>query len=125
MSFCGLIKGISPKMCIQCVRVKINKRSFEPFCVWILTTNEFLFIKKTQFTTSGSKQLYSLFFVFNAVRFLVHIGALQNKSCCFRSAEAYEEYDFFGSQNKLHVNDVLSECDEHNNGILSCQTQAV
>ena len=24
-------------MCILCVRVKINKRSFEPFCVWILT----------------------------------------------------------------------------------------
>ena len=23
-------------MCILCVRVKINKRSFEPFCVWIL-----------------------------------------------------------------------------------------
>ena len=28
MSFCGLIKGISPKMSILCVRVKINKRSF-------------------------------------------------------------------------------------------------
>ena len=36
MSFCGLIKGISQKMCILCVRVKIDKRSFEPFCVWIL-----------------------------------------------------------------------------------------
>ena len=36
MSFCGLIKWISPKMCILCVRVKINKRSFEPFYVWIL-----------------------------------------------------------------------------------------
>ena len=22
-------------MCILCVRVKLNKRSFEPFCVWI------------------------------------------------------------------------------------------
>ena len=32
---CGLIKGISPKVCILCVRVKINKRSFEPFCVWM------------------------------------------------------------------------------------------
>ena len=21
--------------CLLCVRVKINKRSFEPFCVWI------------------------------------------------------------------------------------------
>ena len=31
-----IIKGISPKMCILCVRVKINKRLFEPFCVWIL-----------------------------------------------------------------------------------------
>ena len=31
--FCGLIKGIPPKMCILCVPVKINKRSFEPFCV--------------------------------------------------------------------------------------------
>ena len=36
MSFCGFIKEISPKICILCVRVKINKRSFEPFCVWIL-----------------------------------------------------------------------------------------
>ena len=36
MSFCGLIKRISPKICIPCVRVKINKRSFEPFCVWIV-----------------------------------------------------------------------------------------
>ena len=36
MSFCGLAKGISPKMCILCVRIKINKRSFEIFCVWIL-----------------------------------------------------------------------------------------
>ena len=36
MSFCGLIKGISPKICILCVCVKINKRSFEPFCVWML-----------------------------------------------------------------------------------------
>ena len=34
-SYCGLIKRISPKICILCVRVKINKRSFEPFCVWI------------------------------------------------------------------------------------------
>ena len=32
----GMIKGISPKICILCVRVKINKRSFEPFRVWIL-----------------------------------------------------------------------------------------
>ena len=32
------ISGISLKMCIlcQCVRVKINKRLFEPSCVWIL-----------------------------------------------------------------------------------------
>ena len=36
MSFCGLTKGISPKICILCVRVIISKRSFEPFCVWIL-----------------------------------------------------------------------------------------
>ena len=35
MLFCGLITGISPKMCILCVRVKISKCSFEPFCVWI------------------------------------------------------------------------------------------
>ena len=28
-------KGIYPKICILCVRVKINKRSFEPFCVWL------------------------------------------------------------------------------------------
>ena len=31
--FCGLIKVIPPKMCIMCIHVKINKRSFEPFCV--------------------------------------------------------------------------------------------
>ena len=31
MSFCGLIKGISPKISILCVRVKINKCSFELF----------------------------------------------------------------------------------------------
>ena len=31
-----LSKGISKKTGILCVRVKINKRSFEPFCVWIL-----------------------------------------------------------------------------------------
>ena len=36
MSFCGLINGMSPKSCILCVRVKINKRSFEPFCFLIL-----------------------------------------------------------------------------------------
>ena len=36
VSFYGLIKGISPKMYTPCVRVKINKCSFEPFCVWIL-----------------------------------------------------------------------------------------
>ena len=40
MSFCGLIKGMYPISCILCVRVKINKRSFEPFCVWIATDGE-------------------------------------------------------------------------------------
>ena len=35
VSFCGLIKGISPKNCILCVHVKINKHLFEPFCVLI------------------------------------------------------------------------------------------
>jgi len=35
VSFCGLTKWISPKICILCVSVKINKRSFESFCVWI------------------------------------------------------------------------------------------
>ena len=29
-----MIKGISTKICILCVCVEINKRSFEPFCVW-------------------------------------------------------------------------------------------
>ena len=28
-------KGISPKICLLCVRVMIDKRSFAPFCVWI------------------------------------------------------------------------------------------
>ena len=36
LSFCGLTKGISPKICILYVRVKINKSSFEPFCDRIL-----------------------------------------------------------------------------------------
>ena len=36
MSFCGLTKGISSNMC---VRVKIDKLSFEPFCLWILFQN--------------------------------------------------------------------------------------
>ena len=31
VSFCGLIKGISPKFCLLCVRVKINKRSLDLF----------------------------------------------------------------------------------------------
>ena len=39
MSFCGLINGISLKICILCVRVKIPQRSFEPFCVWFLFQN--------------------------------------------------------------------------------------
>ena len=31
VSFCSLTKGISPKICILRVHVKINKPSFEPF----------------------------------------------------------------------------------------------
>ena len=31
------IVGISPNSCIRCVRVKINKHSFEPFCILTLT----------------------------------------------------------------------------------------
>ena len=27
-------------MYILCVRVKINKRSFEPFCVWMMDTEQ-------------------------------------------------------------------------------------
>ena len=30
-----MTEGISLKMCILCVCVKINKHLFEPFCVWI------------------------------------------------------------------------------------------
>ena len=37
-----LIKGISPNICLLCVRVKINKRSFEPFCVWIFNFHVFI-----------------------------------------------------------------------------------
>ena len=33
VSFCGLTKGLSPKICLLGVCVIINKRSFEPFCV--------------------------------------------------------------------------------------------
>ena len=29
---------------LKCVRVQINKRSFEPFCVWILCVIEFVFL---------------------------------------------------------------------------------
>ena len=49
MSFCGLIKGISPKIYILCARVKINKHSFKPFCVWILFQ---IFICTTNNSTS-------------------------------------------------------------------------
>ena len=35
MGFCGLTKGIPQKISILCVRVIINKRCFEPFCVCI------------------------------------------------------------------------------------------
>ena len=38
MSFCGFIKEISPKMCVLCVRVQINKRSFELFVFGSLFT---------------------------------------------------------------------------------------
>ena len=43
MSFCGLIKGISLKICILHVHVivKINKRLFETFCVWIFFFDAF------------------------------------------------------------------------------------
>ena len=102
MSFCGLIKGIFPKICILCVRVKINKRSFELFCVWILTGNEFLFIKRHNLRRQEASSYVFLFFVFNAVKFLVHISTLQNKSCCFGSAEAYEEYDCFSEAKKSY-----------------------
>ena len=36
VSFCGLMKGISPNICMLYVRAKINKCSFEPFSVWFL-----------------------------------------------------------------------------------------
>ena len=36
VSFSGFIKEISPRICILCVRVKINKHSCEHFCVSIL-----------------------------------------------------------------------------------------
>jgi len=39
VSFCGLIKAISTKLCVLCVRIKINNRSFEPFCVRIVMTS--------------------------------------------------------------------------------------
>ena len=40
VSFCGLIKEISQNICILCVRVKINKRSFGPVCAWIETDRQ-------------------------------------------------------------------------------------
>ena len=36
LSSCGSTKGISPKTGTLCVRGRIDKRLFEPFCVWIL-----------------------------------------------------------------------------------------
>ena len=43
--FCGLIKGISPEIYVLCVRVKINKRSLKPFCVWKLLVQDVQEIK--------------------------------------------------------------------------------
>ena len=40
------MKGISPKMCILCVRVKINKRSFEAFCVSNIRQNRVTFVHR-------------------------------------------------------------------------------
>ena len=40
--FCGLMKGISLKICILCVRVILNKHSCEPFWVWILIYDNLL-----------------------------------------------------------------------------------
>ena len=60
MSFCGLIKGISPKICILCVRVKINKRSFEPFCVWILSPE---LVYKTHIHRDRPEDLFGASFV--------------------------------------------------------------
>ena len=37
-----LTKGISPDICLLCVCVKINKRSFEPVCVWIFNFHVFI-----------------------------------------------------------------------------------
>ena len=39
-----LTKGISQKICILCVGVKINKCSFESFCVWIFFSFLYIFI---------------------------------------------------------------------------------
>ena len=50
MSFCGLMKGISLKIYILCV--KINKHSFESFCVWIWLRKTKL-VKWRQFSCSG------------------------------------------------------------------------
>ena len=61
VSFCGLIKGISPNICILCVRVKINKRSFKPFCVWI-TSGSFsvsVFVFLNDVSVSGDVALGS------------------------------------------------------------------
>ena len=42
VSYCGLTQGISPEICILCVRVIINKRSFEPFsCVCVFGSTFF------------------------------------------------------------------------------------
>ena len=44
MSFCGLTKGISPKICILCDRVIMNKRSFELFLCLDLSWNQLHFL---------------------------------------------------------------------------------
>ena len=51
-------KGISPKICILCVRVKINQRSFEPFCVWILRI--YLRVIRCHYLTNGDVTVFVL-----------------------------------------------------------------
>jgi len=62
-----IIKGISPKMCILCVHVKINKRLFEPFCVWILLSISLRFTSIIYFLN-----IILLSFVFLTTTIMIH-----------------------------------------------------
>ena len=54
------------KMCILCVRVKISKHSFEPFCVWMFQVLHILWLCHTLFLPCNKFLMpSSSFFIYN------------------------------------------------------------